>query len=291
MSRPDVLMAGDALTETAFAKINLALHVRGRRDDGYHSLESLFVFAADGDRLHAVLDHHLRLKVEGPFAQGLETDADNLVLRAAIALRDFAEVREGARLVLDKRLPVASGIGGGSADAAATLRLLIRLWGLDVDEADLLHLALSLGSDVPACLASRTQFVGGRGEELREVEIAGLRGKAMLLVNPRAPLSTGKVFARWDGVDRGALEPGDMTALVEQGRNDLEPAAIALAPVIADVLTALRAQPGVQLVRMSGSGATCFALFADAAARNRARYAVQAAQPGWWVMATEIGDR
>ena len=291
MPRPDVITGADMLTETAYAKINLALHIRGRRADGYHSLESLFVFAADGDLLRAEPARELCLTIEGPFAHGLESGADNLVLRAANALRERAGIANGARLVLDKRLPVASGIGGGSADAAATLRVLVRLWALSIDEVDLIDIALSLGSDVPACLGSRTQWVGGRGEQLRDMQLEGLGRMPMLLVNPRIPLSTGPVFARWDGVDRGPLEPSDLAALIEQGRNDLEPAAIMLAPVIADVLAELRAQPGAQLVRMSGSGATCFALFADKAARNRARAAIAAAQPAWWTMATEISER
>lgn len=284
-------MADEMLTETAYAKINLALHVRGRRVDGYHTLESLFVFAAHGDVLSAELAHDLSLTIRGPFAHGLEADADNLVLRAAKALRDRTRIEQGARLILDKRLPVASGIGGGSADAAATLRLLVRLWTVTIDESDLLALALSLGSDVPACLASRTRIVGGRGEELCDVHGEGLTGKPMLLVNPRVPLSTGQVFARWDGVDRGALEAHDLAALIARGRNDLEPAAIALSPAIADVLAALRAQPGAETVRMSGSGATCFALFVDGETRDQARDALTSARPDWWIMASEIGGR
>ncbi len=271
------------LTEIAYAKINLALHVRARRDDGYHELESLFAFAQDGDLLRAEPrpDGVIGLTIDGPFGDGLGTGVDNLVMQAALALAVLSGQPRGAALHLTKYLPVASGIGGGSADAAAALRLLCRLWEITPDPAVLDDLALSLGSDVPACLASHTLFVGGRGEQLETVTIDGLAGTPMLLVNPRMPLSTGPVFAGWDQVDRGALAIADLAS----ARNDLEPSAIALVPAIAEILAALRAQPGVTLARMSGSGATCFALFQDAAARDAAAAAMS---PGWWTMATGV---
>ncbi len=293
MPRPDTAsLVTDSLTETAYAKINLALHVRGRRADGYHALESLFVFAEDGDVLtaQAVEGDALTLTIDGPFAAGLACDEGNLVLRAARLLRERAGYTQGAALHLRKTLPVASGIGGGSADAAAALRLLSRLWRLDVPAADLHEVALAIGSDVPACLVSRTLFVGGRGEVLDQREIADLAGMPMLLVNPGVPVSTGPVFAGWDQVDRGPLDAGTLDALIERGRNDLEAPAIAIAPIVDDVMTALAGQQGVRLARMSGSGATCFALFDRVEDRRTAAAMIGAIRPDWWSLETNIRE-
>lgn len=265
--------------ETAYAKINLALHVRRRRADGYHELETLFAFLSDGDRLEMAEAAGDALTIAGPFAAGLGTGADNLVLRAAAAFR-ARYGGGGAAFALDKRLPVAAGIGGGSADAAAALRLLAARAGVAADDAGLVGIAAGLGADVPACLASIGQRGAGRGDELAAV--TGTAGVPVLLVNPRRPLSTGAVFGAWDGVDRGALAAGDPIAAAVAGRNDLEPAARALEPAIDGVLAWLARQGGVRLARMSGSGATCFALFEDAGARDAAAAAVPA---GYWSMA------
>lgn len=264
------------LAEPAPAKLNLALHVRRRRSDGRHDIETVFAFCIDGDMVRAEAAERLSLEVIGPFAGDLATDGDNLVLRAARGLAKDAGIERGAALVLDKRLPVASGIGGGSADAAAALRLLTRLWRIDPGHAE--AVAPSLGSDVPACLLSMTARGSGAGDELELVE-AGVSGTPVLLVNPGVAVSTAAVFAAWDGEDRGPL--GDW----REGRNDLEPAAIGLAPAIADVLGWLGEQSGAGPVRMSGSGATCFALFADEAARERA---AARCPPGWWRLATHL---
>jgi 4-diphosphocytidyl-2-C-methyl-D-erythritol kinase len=278
----------EAAIETAFAKINLALHVRRRRADGYHDIETLFAFCADGDRLGATLGADLTLAIEGPFAEGLSAGPDNLVLRAAVALREAAGVTLGAHLTLDKRLPVASGIGGGSADAAAALRLLARLWRTDLPETTMHAIAAALGADVPACLVSRPCRGDGRGDALAMLDAGGLAGLPVLLVNPRVAVPTGPVFAGWDRTDRGALAKGDPLAVAAAGRNDLEPPARALAPVIGDVVAALAARPGARLARMSGSGATCFALFASPAERDAADAVIAAAQPGWWRLATRL---
>ncbi|MCE7798550.1 4-(cytidine 5'-diphospho)-2-C-methyl-D-erythritol kinase [Sphingobium sufflavum] len=275
--------------ETAYAKVNLALHVRVRRADGYHALESLFAFCADGDRLTAEArdDGALTLSITGPFGAALGTDDDNLVLRAARALRDAAGIETGigagAALTLDKRLPIASGIGGGSADAAAALRLLMRLWDIDPAAIDLSAIAQGLGADVPACLGSVTVFGEGVGERLRPVDApvdARIGGTCILLVNPLVACPTGPVFRAWDGVDRGALSPDGWRA----GRNDLQPPALTLVPEIAAVLAALEALPGATVPRMSGSGATCFALFADECARDRAQEAIRTDHSGWWTL-------
>ena len=281
---------GGMLAEPAPAKINLALHVRRRRPDGYHDLESLFAFTAFGDTLSAASAAQLSLSIRGPMAGALagEADADNLVLRAARALAEGAGVGEGAALVLDKRIPVQAGLGGGSADAAAALRLLCRLWGVHPAAVDLPAIAARLGADVPACLVSRTLRGEGRGERLSAVEGEGLRGMAVLLVNPGVAVPTGPVFAGWDGTDRGALEDDVDLAALAAARNDLEPPARRLAPVIGDVLESLAALPGARLARMSGSGATCFALFGGAPECRDAAVKVAADYPGWWVEATEI---
>jgi 4-diphosphocytidyl-2-C-methyl-D-erythritol kinase len=271
------------MDEEAYAKINLALHVRERRPDGYHRIETIFAFAEQGDRLRAEPGERLSLAVEGPFAASLAGEGDNLVLRAARALADRFGVTAGARLLLDKRLPVASGIGGGSADAAAALRLLVRFWDLPAPEEDLLAIARALGADVPACLLSRSVRGDGRGDDLRPWDGVGLAGTPLLLVNPGIALSTADIFARWDGIDRGPL-PDDPAA----GRNDLEAPAVALAPVVAELLAMLGASPGARLARMSGSGATCFALFENEAARDAAAAAIGAAHPGWWRLATRL---
>lgn len=275
------------LEEPAWAKINLALHVRERRADGYHGLETLFAFAEEGDRLTAEAGEGVSLRLCGPFADGLPVE-DNLVVRAARMFLETFGVRRGIALRLDKRLPIASGIGGGSADAAATLRLLARREGMALDEPRLVSIAADLGADVPACLASVTARGEGRGDELRVVSAPGLAGLPALLVNPRVPLSTGAVFGAWDGVDRGALGEGDPLLAARAGRNDLEAPARRLLPVIGDVLDLLSAQPGAALVRMSGSGATCFALFDCAGDRDAADRNIATAAPGWWRLATGL---
>jgi 4-diphosphocytidyl-2-C-methyl-D-erythritol kinase len=262
------------LSEPAPAKLNLALHVRGRLPDGRHALETIFAFCTDGDRLEAEPADELSLEVIGPFFQGLSNN-DNLVMIAAHALRQAAGANAGARLILNKKLPLASGIGGGSADAAAALRLLTSIWKLDPDHAS--KVAPELGSDVPACLLSLTARGEGAGDELRLVDDVTISGTPVLLVNPGVQLSTAKVFAVWDGFDRGPL--GDWRS----GRNDLEAAAKTLAPQIESVLVWLTGHAGANFVRMSGSGATCFALFDSEEQRDAAAATCPA---NWWHLAT-----
>ncbi|UVO53879.1 4-(cytidine 5'-diphospho)-2-C-methyl-D-erythritol kinase [Sphingomonas sp. SUN039] len=254
------------LTEAAYAKVNLALHVRRRRDDGYHELETVFAFCEHGDVLTAELAGATSLTIDGPFADGLST-TDNLVVRAA----DVIGVT--ARLHLTKNLPVASGIGGGSADAAAALRLLARLSGRGLPSADVQR---ALGADVPACVGSQTMRGEGVGEALSPV--SDVTGTPILLVNPCIPLSTAAVFQAWDGIDRGPL------ADWREGRNDLEAPAWRLVPEIADLVAWLARRHDVTLARMSGSGATCFALFASEAARARAVHETTETYPGYWAM-------
>jgi len=260
--------------EPAPAKLNLALHVRGKLADGRHRLETIFAFCTEGDRVAASAADHLSLQAVGPFAGDLGAPEDNLVLRAARALRDAAAVNRGAAITLTKNLPVASGLGGGSADAAATLRLLTRLW--DIDPAHSSTVAPKLGSDVLACLLSMTARGDGAGDELHLID-AGVSGKPVLLVNPRVEVSTAEVFSRWNGEDKGSL--GDWWA----GRNDLEPIAVEMVPLIGAVLAWLSVQSGAGVVRMSGSGATCFTLFDSEEARDTAAVAIPRE---WWKLAT-----
>jgi 4-diphosphocytidyl-2-C-methyl-D-erythritol kinase len=270
--------------ETGFAKINLALHVRRRDDDGYHAIETLFAFAEDGDRLS--LTARKGLSVSGPFAGALD-GSDNLVTRAAEGFGRLVGRPVEGGFHLEKILPVAAGMGGGSADAAAALRLLCWREGIDPAQPRVHELAASLGADVPACLVSRPMRGEGRGDRL--VPVKGVpTGQPLLLVNPMRPLATGPVFAHWDGIDRGPLDEGDPIAAAQAGRNDLEIPAIAILPIIGEILTLLHAQPGVLLARMSGSGATCFALFADAAARDAAAAAIAAEHPSWWLLPTRL---
>ena len=271
------------MREIAFAKVNLALHVRAREPDGYHRIETLFAFAEDGDRLSVAEADGLSLDVTGPFAPALAGASGNLVLRAAEALRSRCGVAAGAALVLDKRLPVASGIGGGSADAAAALRLLGRFWSLDAGQDLLLDIARTLGADVPACLASVTVRGEGRGDRLVPVDGSALSGTPLLLVNPGVPVSTPAVFRAWDRIDRGALGEDAFA-----GRNDLVAAATAIAPEIEQVLDALAELPGVRLARTSGSGATCFALFQSDADRDHADASLAASRPHWWRLASRL---
>ncbi len=279
------------IVERAPAKINLALHIRHRRPDGYHELETLFAFAADGDTVTVVPATADSFAITGPFAAALAASAEragepvtpNLVERAAIAFRDTFGIEQAHAITLDKHLPVASGIGGGSADAAATLRALARLHAIAPEDPRLFVIAEALGADVPACLLGRTTLGTGKGEAL--IPVHGLAGTPLLLVNPGVAVSTGAVFARWDGHDRGGIATeGDLLARAIAGRNDLQPAALELAPVIADVLTALAASEGVLLSRMSGSGATCFALFENEPARDAAARTM----PQHWTLATTL---
>ncbi|MDQ8755245.1 4-(cytidine 5'-diphospho)-2-C-methyl-D-erythritol kinase [Sphingosinicella sp. LHD-64] len=267
------------MQETAYAKVNLALHVRAREPDGYHRIETVFAFAEEGDALGVAAAESLSLTVIGPFADALAGEGDNLVLRAARALAEHCDVRTGAAITLDKRLPIASGIGGGSADAATTLRLLRRFWTLDVDDAALHTIAAKLGADVPACLHSRTMFGRGRGDILEPLDLSGLAGTPLLLVNPRVPVSTAAVFRAWDGIDRGPL------AGWEEGRNDLEPPARMLVPEIDAVLQALSK---ARVARMSGSGATCFGLFDCTGLRDACAAEIAHRQQGWWMLPTRI---
>jgi len=283
-------IGGGAISVFAPAKINLYLHVLGRRPDGYHLLDSLVAFADIGDCVSATPGAALSLAVDGPEAAALcDLGEDNLVMRAARLLAETmpATPQPGACLRLWKCLPAAAGIGGGSSDAAATLRLLDRLWRRPLGAARLAALALRLGADVPACLAARPLWVGGIGDELAPA--AGLPSAGIVLANPRVPLPTASVFRqpreRLSERGRFAPMPRDapgLAAALAARENDLTTAALSLMPELAVVLDELGGLPGSLLVRMSGSGATCFALFADRMAAEAAARMLARARPQWW---------
>ncbi|HET6520948.1 MAG TPA: 4-(cytidine 5'-diphospho)-2-C-methyl-D-erythritol kinase [Geminicoccaceae bacterium] len=286
-----------AVVEVARAKVNLDLHVTGRRPDGYHELDSLVVFAAGlYDRL--TLRRRpggLSLTLAGPFAAALAGETDNLVLRAARRLAERAGVPAEAALELDKRIPIAAGLGGGSADAAAALRGLNRLWGLGLGRAELAEVAGGLGADVAVCLASAPARMTGIGERLAPPAAPLPPDLPLLLVNPGVPVPTGAVFRGLDGdalaaapdgpVPASAADPTALAGWLRGRRNDLEPPARRLAPAIGDALALLADRPGCLLARLSGSGATCFGLFADRDRLAAAADAVRRDRPGWWVQA------
>jgi 4-diphosphocytidyl-2-C-methyl-D-erythritol kinase len=280
---------------TARAKINLFLHVVGRRPDGYHLLDMLVVFAEIGDEIRVMPAGDLSLVIDGPFGAGLSAGSDNLVLRAAAGLRRLAGTTQGARISLTKNLPLASGIGGGSADAAATLVALMRLWQVAPDRRELFDLAAALGADVPVCLDGRASLVSGIGEIIEP--LPPLPETWLLLVNPRVETPTPAVFraragafsarAGWSAQPRDARELA--AALATRG-NDLAEPATRLAPVVGDVLATLAATPDCLLARLSGSGATCFGLYASEAAAICARDDVLRQRPQWWAVATRMAS-
>ncbi|WP_370673704.1 4-(cytidine 5'-diphospho)-2-C-methyl-D-erythritol kinase [Pleomorphomonas sp. PLEO] len=278
-----------AVVEQARAKINLALHVIGRRPDGYHDLDMLVTFADVGDTVTLAPGDEDRFDIGGPMASDLSAGADNLVLRALRGFRELSGCKDPIAVHLDKRLPIASGIGGGSADAAAALRGLCRLYSLSTDDPAVTALALSLGADVPMCLDGRPAHVAGVGERITPT--AGRLAFGLLLVNPRVGVSTLATFRALERRDNPPLPAlpafatlADLaTFLARETRNDLEPPAKAIAPVIGDVLAAVGGLPGVQLARMSGSGATCFGLFDDRATAEAAGEQLAAERANWWV--------
>lgn len=284
----------DPINVFAPAKINLFLHVGERRADGFHALESLVVFAGAGDTLIVDPSDGLSLALDGPFAKGLEAERDNLVLRAARALGERANVPACAHIALVKNLPIASGIGGGSADAAAALRGLSRLWDLKLSRDAMQDIAASLGSDVPVCLHAESSWMEGRGEIV--TPIAAVPELPAVLVNPGVSVPTAKVFGALkerhgtgEPMPAGWKSAGDLLGWLGRTANDLEAPARAIAPEISDALAALASQEGCRLARMSGSGATCFGLFADDRAADAAEAHLKSRHPKWWVVATTLG--
>lgn len=277
------------------AKINLFLHVGDKRADGFHALQSLVAFTEVGDDLAFAPADALTLTIDGPFGAELSAGDDNLIIKAARVFEPAIGTAKGAYITLTKNLPVASGIGGGSADCAATLRGLNTLWGLGLVPAVLQEIGASLGSDVPVCITCQPQWMEGRGEVL--TELPALPDLAIVLVNPGVGVPTGKVFGALKerrGVDL-PLPPefasaNDLVAYLKDTANDLEAPARVIAPVIGEVLDFIAGQ-GALLSRMSGSGATCFGLFENGTDAAKAADAIHAAHPGWWAVASRLGAR
>ncbi len=299
MFSPGWLTPMTVLTETARAKVNLTLRVLGRRPDGYHDIESLVVFADCADTLTLTPGPELGLSTGGPGAQDCGEMSDNLVIRAARLLGERIPGLTLGQFTLDKHLPVAAGIGGGSADAAAALRLLARANGIAIDDQSIVDVARETGADIPVCLASRACTMTGVGENLSMLDVPSM---PCVMVNPRVGVATKDVFAAL-GLGRGELLAGagdimlsrgwpadgaSFDAWIEaigSGTNDLEPPALKVEPVIDGVLSTLRATQGVQLARMSGSGATCFAIYETIGDAGQAANAISQAHPNWWVHA------
>ncbi len=289
----DMLKEGTGLLEKAPAKINLSLVVRGRRADGYHELNSLVAFADCGDVVSVRAADKLWLDVSGPFAKGLGTDDTNLVLQAIRRFDDYLGVKTTGHFTLEKNLPVASGIGGGSADAAATLRLLGRLHGREVGQHALASLGLCIGADVPVCLEATPAMMWGKGELIERID--ALPDFWFVLVNPGVSVSTADVFARLNAPpliekEAGPVMPAlaNVTALtvwLEAHGNGMERAAMRIAPAIFDAAAALAATRDCRIARMSGSGATCFGIYDDEKAARAAEAALRIAHPDWWIAA------
>ncbi|MEX2449507.1 MAG: 4-(cytidine 5'-diphospho)-2-C-methyl-D-erythritol kinase [Rhodospirillales bacterium] len=277
----------------AFAKINLYLHVTGKRADGYHKLDSLIVFAGIGDTITIEPSNDLTFAATGPRAGEVPPGGDNLVMKAARALAAHANVAAGARIVLEKHLPAASGIGGGSADAAATLLGLRKFWSLSVTTENLCEIGLALGADVPICVHGKAAFVGGIGEIFSPPP--ALPACWLVLANPGIPVATATVFARRTGAFSlpapfmsSPKDAAAFAALLRERRNDLAAPACDIAPAITETLIALERSAGAVLARMSGSGATCFALFGDETAARTAARDIRRSHTGWWVEAAPL---
>ena len=285
------------ISETAKAKINHSLEVRGRRTDDFHEIRSFVAFASIADTVTLDPGETLSLDIDGAFARAIE--GDNLILKAAAAALAAHRGVTLGRFHLTKNLPVASGVGGGSADAAAALRLIARANGSMLPEESIKEIAARLGSDLPVCLASRPALITGRGEIVQFV--GGMPNCGVLLANPGVPVAAGQVYAELRAAPYESMETdgnavpdfgGDFARLIEYlapRGNDLEPAALRLAPAIGEVLDALERLPGFRLTRMSGSGATCFALFSTEAEAETASRALIASRPEWWVRAGTLG--
>lgn len=284
------------LTVTAPAKINLFLHVTGKRPDGYHALESLIAFTDFADRLVFQPSAALSLKVTGPFASGVPTDSSNLILRVAEKLNRHLGIKKGVHIALEKKLPASAGLGGGSADAAATFSALNQLWDLRLSLETMCNLALPLGADIPVCLIGKPAFIQGIGEKI--TPCAPFPLLHILLVSPRIPLATASVFAQnfsYFSTPRASLPFGfpdskSLQSFLATTRNDLTVHAQQLVPEIDIVLTAIQECDGCLLSRMSGSGATCFGLFDNADTLKEAIYALRETHPGWWAQSAKIGS-
>lgn len=286
-------MSKNIIRLSAPAKLNLFLHITGRREDGYHTLQSVMVFVNTGDELKLSPHDSLYIDIEGPFAEPLDKPQDNLVYKAAQLLAAQYKIPARAKIILTKNLPVASGIGGGSSDAAATLKGLIKLWNLPDDALLLQKLALQLGADVPACLYKKPVWAEGIGEKL--TALPDMPDLHFVLVNPLVPTPTPLVFQQFGSRFSTPLQfsgrrksTAEWIADLKIYRNDLTDAASAITPVIRDVLAALGRTKGCLLHRLSGSGATCFGIYSTAEDSKAAARALEKSHPDWWVTAADM---
>ena len=283
-----------AITVDAPAKINLALHVCGRWPDGFHLLDSLVVFTDAGDRITASQSDKLQLNITGPFGRVLSNESNNLVLRAARFLQEATKSRAGANITLEKNLPIASGIGGGSSDAAATLRACAALWSIDLAQISNVELSNVLGADIPVCVFRKPAFMAGIGEAISRAP--QLPESWLVLVNPGQSLETKRVFSALkefsQPLDRAAFaglaRTSELSAALKQHANDLMDPAVKLVPAISSAITALEREPGCLLARLSGSGPTCFGVFDTETAARDAAARIGALEPNWWVKPTKI---
>lgn len=269
------------------AKVNLYLHITGKRANGYHELDSLAVFTEFGDMLEFSAADTLSLIVHGAFASAIDTSSGNLVLRAAEALRRTANISQGAKIILTKNIPVGAGLGGGSSDAAATLIALNQFWQLNFPLKQLAEIGLPLGSDIPVCLAGKPARIRGIGEQVDPVSMP--TSLWMLLVTPNKPLLTAEVYKHFKGPFSASVPsvPTDILAL-RPLNNDLQMPATALMPVIGDIIKAIAGTPDCKLARMSGSGAACFGLYETEQTARRAQDVIKQSQPGWWITLTKV---
>jgi 4-diphosphocytidyl-2-C-methyl-D-erythritol kinase len=280
------------IVELAPAKLNLFLHITGKRNDGFHFLDSLVAFTEFGDRLEFYPDDILSLDIKGRFAKDLHPDPSNLILKAAQALKDHTHCRQGARMVLQKEIPIGSGLGGGSSDAAATLHGLAKLWNVNVAPEVLQRIAATLGSDVPVCLYQKPAFMRGIGEQV--IPVAMPVKAEVVLINPLVPMPTAEVYRRFNGCfdTSPPLDPIDSFGVLirelSERRNSLTKPAVELCPAIAEGLQALRDTAHCQLARMSGSGGTCFGLFENAGDAENAADALKKILPNWWITVTAL---
>jgi len=290
MPMPKTILMETAWKETARAKVNLTLHVGPVQENGYHPLHSLVVFADIGDDLNAKLAEEFSLKIKGPFAKHTPNGVENLVIKSASIIAEHNHVNVKLAYTLNKKLPVASGIGGGSADAAAALRLLSR--ADHVNWSEHAESFLPFGADVPVCYLSRTCVMEGVGEEI--LPWPGLGQIPAILINPGVGVSTKEVFEKFDSVGMSSnfsLSAGSLLDMAKSGRNDLQAIAMQMQPKIKTVLDKIDGQDGCQLARMSGSGATCFGLFTSQSKAKRAAKTISKAHPDWWCVATMLGDQ
>jgi len=281
--------------QKAWAKLNLYLHVVGRRPDGYHLIDSLFVFLDVGDVVSFGESDEIELVIDGPYSQELGDTKGNLVIAAACKLAKETGTERGAQIRLTKNLPVASGIGGGSADAAATLRGLREHWGLNITDEELMQIGLGLGADIPSCIGSRPAAVSGIGEVVEPIR--GLPSWAVVLVNPKETLRTARVFAELKDQDAPFSEADPLKSTpitferfckeIAERKNDLQGPAVAVSPMIGNILEVIKSLPDCRLARMSGSGATCFGLFEGIETARVAADELRSRYPDWWISATQ----